>query len=143
MPQVKKVQKEAKPHIIPSVYKIEKLKEKRLELAIELTKQYGFNKADAFEIVDNEKLFNDLLVLEDKHIRLKLLKEIIPEIFTITKKKLETGWTQNAKDAITALGISLDKALEKDTKKSTLNIGGNNVQVNVDWKPKWLSKGNK
>ena len=130
--------KPVKPKVIPSIWKDQQLAKKKAEIAEQLKKDYGFTEDESTQLVDSDALMLELFKLEDKHIRLRLLKEIIPEILNASKIKAQQGWTQNTLHGITALGIALDKALEKDTKKSTLNIDGKNVQVNLDWKPKWL-----
>ena len=92
----------------------------------------------AIEIVESEEVKNQLFKLKETHLKGKMLFELAPVIMDVSRRKAEQGWTQNALHGVTALGITIEKATESGQK--TLNIGGKNVQVNLDWKPKWLKK---
>ena len=122
----------AKGHIMPSTFKIIRLEAKKKELQDDIRTWYPrFSKKEAEEIVESDEVYTELLKFEDKHLRLKMIKELIPKIFKGTEDRLEKGDLEPAARGMTALGIGMDKAWEKDRQKPTLNIGGKNVQINV------------
>ena len=79
--------------------------------------------------------------MEDKHVRLRMLHEILPVFEKATKIKGEQMYTDTAVRGMTGIAIASDKIFEKDGKHSTmLNIEGKNIQLNLKWKPKWIKK---
>lgn len=129
---------------LPSTYVTERLTSKVNEFVLDVQKWYPeMSEEEARAVVNDDSLFQQLLRLEDKHLRLKLMKEMVPILYKATKTKADAMYTDTALKGMVSIGIGMDKVLEKDGKRAAgtgVNIGAENAQVNIDWKPKWMKK---
>ena len=112
----------------------------RNELIEYLIEKEVITKDDAEFIVDNEEAFQKLLRHKDMLIQKKMQDEMIPLAMEAYKRKVETGSMEQAKATVTAIAILKDKAIGQDKYSAPIQIGGQNVQVNLSWKPKWMKK---
>lgn len=121
----------------PSEYLSSKLMAKKEEIIRDALEWYPtLSIEEVKEIIEKEDVFEELLKLENKHLRIKILKDLIPSFYEATKKKLSTGWTANAKDSMLGMNVAITRVFEDKQidKMQPINIGGKNVQINVGWK---------
>src|SRR3990167_4024980 len=112
----------------------------RNELINYLVEQESVTKDEAGFIVDNEEAFQKLLRHKDMLIQKKMQDEMIPLAMEAYKRKVESGSMEQAQKTVTAIAILKDKAIGQDKYSAPVQIAGQNVQVNLSWKPKWMKK---
>lgn len=115
----------------PSLYIKKRLEKVKKELLSLVKDAYGVNEEEARTITETEEGFQEILKFENRYWTIRSLRELMPELFLVSKKKAQSGWTANAKDAVVAMGILQEKAIFDQVGKQTLNIGGKNIQINL------------
>jgi hypothetical protein len=96
----------------------------------------------AKDLLYKEGVFQELLKVKDKQFRIEMMTELYPILKDQVKVKTNKGSMAQAKETIVAMGILKDKIMGHDKYSSPIQVGAKNVQINLDWTPKWL-KGKK
>ena len=132
----KKIQRFEKPSLARQLAHTKAKK----ELVDYIVETEGITKDEAELLIDTDSTLKELLVYKDTKTRLKMANEMIPIAMEAFKKKADSGSMEQARAAVTALAILRDKAMGTDKYSAPIQIGGQNVQVNLSWKPKWMKK---
>ena len=116
----------------PSTYIASALNKVNKDTVDYFVKTFGISKADANDIIHNNLTYHQLLNILKKKLDMEMATEIIPKIQQAVNDKLEKGSLEQAQRGMTALAIARDKVFG-DNKEQRINIGGKNVQINLDW----------
>lgn len=140
MKNKKKIEAKHKKYDKPSLARKIVYTKARNELIDYLAEKEAITKDEAEFVVDNEEIFQKILRHKDMLIQKKMQDEMIPLAMEAYKKKVQSGSMEQAQKTVTAIAILKDKAMGRDRYSAPIQIGGQNVQVNLSWKPKWLKK---
>ena len=139
LPKIKNM-KNIKKYDIPSLVRRAAYTKARSKLVDYLIEKEAITKDEAEFLADNEEAFQKLLRHGDMLIQKKMQDEMIPLAMEAYKRKVETGSMEQAQRTVTAIAILKDKAIGQDKYSAPVQIAGQNVQVNLSWKPKWMKK---
>jgi hypothetical protein len=117
----------------PSTYIKVRLAKVEKEAIEYMMANQNLTEEEAKQILGSDADFAQMMAIAEKKIKVEMLDIVLPKIKEAIEHKLETGSLEQAQKSMTALAIAKDKIFGEN--KTSMNIGGKNIQINFDFKP--------